>query len=174
MLDISRGRVPKLETLLELAEQPRRFQNQRTATLHRTHVRLSKYKSVWQSWGALTGEEIRQLDAHCQQLGIDLVPNQNSFGHLRYFLEHPRLKKLAEVSEPYADEGGGICPPPDHARAESSGHPALPARPLRRIAAEFFQPVLQRRLRRNLGSGPRPEQKTLRAPKAKAASIWIS
>ena len=54
----------------------------------------------------MTGEEIRQLDAHCRQLGIDLVPNQNSFGHLRHFLEHPRLKKLAEVSEPYADSGG--------------------------------------------------------------------
>jgi hexosaminidase len=31
------------------------------------------------------------------------VPNQNSFGHLRHFLEHPKLKKLAEVSEPYED-----------------------------------------------------------------------
>jgi len=34
------------------------------------------------------------------------VPNQNSFGHLRYFLEHPKLKKLAEVSEPYEDPSG--------------------------------------------------------------------
>jgi hexosaminidase len=34
------------------------------------------------------------------------VPNQNSFGHLRYFLEHPKLKKLAEVSEPYEDASG--------------------------------------------------------------------
>ncbi len=63
------------------------------------------YKSVWQSWGALTGAEISKLDARCRELGIDLVPNQNSFGHLRYFLEHPKLKKLAEVSEPYEDAG---------------------------------------------------------------------
>ena len=34
------------------------------------------------------------------------MPNQNSFGHLRHFLEHPRLKKLAEVSRPYADSSG--------------------------------------------------------------------
>ena len=63
-------------------------------------------QSVWQSWGALTGEEIRKLDTRCRQLGIDLVPNQNSFGHLRCFLEHPRLKKLAEVSAPYPDYSG--------------------------------------------------------------------
>ena len=33
------------------------------------------------------------------------MPNQNSFGHLRYFLEHPKIKKLAEVSAPYEDGG---------------------------------------------------------------------
>jgi hypothetical protein len=51
----------------------------------------------------LTGGDIRKLDARCHELGIDLVPNQNSFGHLRYFLEHPQLKKLAEVRKPYED-----------------------------------------------------------------------
>jgi hypothetical protein len=39
-------------------------------------------------------------------MGIDLVPNQNSFGHLRYWLEHPPLKKLAEVQEPYESADG--------------------------------------------------------------------
>jgi len=39
-------------------------------------------------------------------LGIDLVPNQNSFGHLRYFLEHPRVRPLAEVGAPYEDASG--------------------------------------------------------------------
>jgi hypothetical protein len=37
-------------------------------------------------------------------LGIDLVPNQNSFGHLRYFLEDARLKKLGELAEPFLAE----------------------------------------------------------------------
>jgi len=64
------------------------------------------YKSVWKDWGALTAAEIRTLDQRCRELGIDLVPNQNSFGHLRYFLEHPKLRKLAEVSEPYEGSTG--------------------------------------------------------------------
>jgi hexosaminidase len=106
MLDISRGRVPKLETLIELVEHLADFKINEFQLYTEHTFAYQKHPSVWQSWGALTAEEIRRLDARCQQLGIDLVPNQNSFGHLRYFLEHPRLKKLAEVSRPYADDGG--------------------------------------------------------------------
>ena len=131
MLDISRGRVPKLETLLELVEHLADFKINELQLYTEHTFAYRKYKSVWQSWGALTGEEIRKLDARCRELGIDLVPNQNSFGHLRYFLEHPRLKKLAEVSGPYEDAERGIRPPADNARAESSRHPALSARALR-------------------------------------------
>ncbi|MGB7748188.1 MAG: family 20 glycosylhydrolase [Verrucomicrobiia bacterium] len=106
MLDISRGRVPKLETLLKLAGRLADFKLNELQLYTEHTFAYSKHKSVWQSWGALTGEEIRQLDARCQQLGIDLVPNQNSFGHLQHFLEQPSLKKLAEVSRPYTDAGG--------------------------------------------------------------------
>ena len=103
MLDISRGRVPKLETLLDLAEKLSDFKINELQLYTEHTFAYRKYKSVWQSWGALTAKEIQILDARCRELGIDLVPNQNSFGHLRYFLEDPRLKKLAEVSEPYED-----------------------------------------------------------------------
>src|ERR1035437_7651 len=106
MLDISRGRVPKLETLLELVEHLADFKINEFQLYTEHTFAYRRYQSVWQSWGAMTGEEIRQLDARCQQLGIDLVPNQNSFGHLRYFLEQPRIKELAEVSAPYKDASG--------------------------------------------------------------------
>ena len=104
MLDISRGRVPKLKTLLDLAERLADFKINELQLYTEHTFAYRKYKSVWNSWGALTAKELQQLDARCRELGIDLVPNQNSFGHLRYFLEHPRVKKLAEVSEPYEDE----------------------------------------------------------------------
>jgi hexosaminidase len=103
MLDISRGRVPKLETLLELVEHLANFKINELQLYTEHTFAYRRYRSIWQSWGALTGQEIRLLDALCRQLGIDLVPNQNSFGHLRHFLEHPKLKKLAEISEPYED-----------------------------------------------------------------------
>jgi len=101
MLDISRGRVPKLATLLDLAEKLADFKiNELQLYIEHTFA-YRKYKSVWHGWGALTAAEIRKLDARCRELGIDLVPNQNSFGHLREFLAHPKLKRLAEVSAPY-------------------------------------------------------------------------
>ena len=106
MLDISRGRVPKLETLLDLVERLADFKINEFQLYTEHTFAYRNYKSVWQSWGALTAADIRTLDARCRELGIDLVPNQNSFGHLRYFLEHPKLKKLTEVSEPYEGSTG--------------------------------------------------------------------
>jgi hypothetical protein len=104
MLDISRGRVPKLATLLEFAEQLADLKINELQLYTEHTFAYRQYQAVWQSWGALTAREIRVLDARCRELGIDLVPNQNSFGHLRYFLADPRLKKLGELSEPYEAE----------------------------------------------------------------------
>jgi hexosaminidase len=106
MLDISRGRVPKLETLLDLVERLADFKINEFQLYTEHTFAYRNYKSVWQSWGALTATEIRTLDQRCHELGIDLVPNQNSFGHLRYFLEHPKVKRLAEVSAPYEGSTG--------------------------------------------------------------------
>jgi hypothetical protein len=104
MLDISRGRVPTLETLLDLAEKLAHFKINELQLYTEHTFAYRQYKTVWQSWAALTAREIRILDARCRELGIDLVPNQNSFGHLRYFLENPRLKKLGELSKPYESD----------------------------------------------------------------------
>lgn len=108
MLDISRGRVPKLETLLDLAEKLADFKINELQLYTEHTFAYRQYRSVWQSWGALTAREIQILDRRCRELGIDLVPNQNSFGHLRHFLEDKRLKKLREISQPYAAESGAV------------------------------------------------------------------
>jgi len=106
MLDVSRGRVPNLATLLDLAERLADFKINELQLYTEHTFAYRGWKSVWREWGALTGAEIRTLDARCRALGIDLVPNQNSFGHLREFLAHPKLKPLAEISQPWPDGGG--------------------------------------------------------------------
>ncbi len=106
MLDVSRGRVPKLDTLFELVDHLADFRINEFQLYFEHTFAYRRYRSIRRDWGALTGREIRRLDARCRELGIDLVPNQNSFGHLRYFLEDPRLKPLAEVSEPYEADSG--------------------------------------------------------------------
>ena len=46
-------------------------------------VTYRHYEPVWRTGGALTGEDILRFDAHCRRLGIDLVPNPDSFGHVK-------------------------------------------------------------------------------------------
>jgi hypothetical protein len=121
MLDISRGRVPRLETLLELVEMLADFKINEFQLYTEHTFAYRKYAPVWRGWGALTGAEIEKLDARCRRLGIELVPNQNSFGHLRWWLEYPPLKKLAEVSAPWPDEGGAFLRHPSTLAPEHPG-----------------------------------------------------
>jgi hexosaminidase len=108
MLDISRGRVPNLRTLLDLVDDLADFKINEFQLYTEHTFAYRNYEPVWRDWGALTGQEILELDARCRELGIELVPNQNSFGHLRYWLEYPPLRKLAEISEPYEGAGGAF------------------------------------------------------------------
>ncbi len=106
MLDTSRGRVPSLQTLLDLVDDLADFKINEFQLYTEHTFAYRGYEPVWSEWGPLTGEDILVLDARCRSLGIDLVPNQNSFGHLRYWLEYPPLRKLAEISEPYEGADG--------------------------------------------------------------------
>jgi len=106
MLDISRGRVPNLATLLDLADHLADFKINELQLYTEHTFAYQKYKPVWQSWGALTAADIQALDTHSRRLGIDLVPNQNSFGHLREWLAYPPLTPLGEVAAPYEGANG--------------------------------------------------------------------
>lgn len=106
LLDVSRGRVPKLETLKQLATDLAGFKINEVQLYMEHTFAYRDHPQIWREWGALTADEIRELDAHCRALGIDLVPNQNSFGHLRHWLEHKQFKPLAEVQAPYPSADG--------------------------------------------------------------------
>lgn len=106
LLDVSRGRVPNLRTLKQLARDLAGFKINELQLYFEHTFAYRNQPQVWRGWGALTASEIRSLDEHCHTLGIDLVPNQNSFGHLRHLLQHPKSKSLAEVQEPYSSADG--------------------------------------------------------------------
>ena len=106
MLDVSRGRVPNLATLLDLADHLADFKINELQLYTEHTFAYQQYEPVWQSWGALTAAEIQALDTHCRLLGIDLVPNQNSFGHLREWLAYPPIAPLGEVAAPYEGANG--------------------------------------------------------------------
>ena len=121
LLDVSRGRVPNLATLLDLADHLADFKINELQLYTEHTFAYRRFKPVWQSWGALSGAEIRTLDAHCRRLGIDLVPNQNSFGHLREWLAWPPLQALAEVAAPYEGPNGEFLRRPSTLAPEHSG-----------------------------------------------------
>src|SRR5690606_34917829 len=45
---------------------------------------------------AYTKEEIAAFIAHCTELGIDVIPLQQCFGHMEYILQHERYRNLRE------------------------------------------------------------------------------
>ena len=89
MLDISRGRVPTLPTLLDLAEKLAGFKINELQLYTEHTFAYRQYRCRLAKLGRAHGPGNPALDAQCLELGIDLVPNQNSFGHLRYFLADP-------------------------------------------------------------------------------------
>jgi hypothetical protein len=97
MLDISRDRVPTLQTLFELVDRLASWKiNQLQLYIEHTFAYRS-HPEVWQSASPMTGDEILALDNYCRQRFIELVPNQNSLGHLTHWLKLPRYAPLAEI-----------------------------------------------------------------------------
>ena len=103
MLDISRGKIPTLNTLLGMVDL--------LADLKYNHLELyvegfsfgyPTFQNLWEkSETPLMPEEIRQLDAYCKERYIDLVPNQNSLGHMQAWLATDQFKSLAECPDGY-------------------------------------------------------------------------
>ena len=97
MLDISRDKVPTMGTLKQLVEILEKF-NYNQLQLYTEHsFAYSKHEAVWKDASPMTAQEIRELDLFCAMHGIDLVPNQNSFGHLECWLVKPEYNHLAEL-----------------------------------------------------------------------------
>lgn len=54
----------------------------------------------------MTADQIKELDVYCKKHFIDLVPNQNSFGHMERWLKHDEYKHLAELEVPTETDWG--------------------------------------------------------------------
>lgn len=98
MLDVSRDRVP---TMAELERTVALL-----ASLKINHLQLytehafayAGHEEVWRDASPITPDELRRLDAFCAAHGIELAANQNCFGHLTRWLDHPRYRPLAELT----------------------------------------------------------------------------
>ncbi|GAA4896389.1 glycosyl hydrolase family 20 [Stackebrandtia albiflava] len=99
MLDISRGRVPTRDTLdrlLDLLDLVRINQLQ----LYTEHTfAYPGHEIVWRDASPMTPEDIAWLGDRCDALGIELVANQNTFGHMENWLRHPAYRHRAEIPD---------------------------------------------------------------------------
>ena len=105
MLDISRDAVPTMERLLELVDL--------LAGLKVNHLQLytehtfayEGHETVWRDASPITPHELLQLQRYCHDRHIQLVPNQNSFGHMERWLNHKEYEHLAECPGPPSRPG---------------------------------------------------------------------
>lgn len=96
MLDVSRGKVPTLATLCELAELFASLKiNQLQLYIEHTFA-FERHPLPGRDHSPLTPSDILALDAHCRRHHVALVPNLQSFGHVHETLIHERYRPLAE------------------------------------------------------------------------------
>ncbi|MCI0709743.1 MAG: family 20 glycosylhydrolase [Chloroflexi bacterium] len=99
MLDISRDKVPTLETLLQLVDMLAGWKINQFQLYTEHTFAYHAHEVVWKNASPMTASDILLLDAYCRERFIELVPNQNSFGHMHRWLEHPEYKYLGETEE---------------------------------------------------------------------------
>jgi hypothetical protein len=115
LLDISRDKVPTLATLMALVDRLAGLKlNQLQLYMEHTFA-YPGHERVWRDASPLTADEVRALDEHCAARHVELVPNQNSFGHMQRWLAHPEYRALAECPEGFehpwnwSGEPYGLC-----------------------------------------------------------------
>jgi len=99
MLDVSRDRVPRMETLFSLLDKLSSFKiNQVQLYMEHTFA-YAGHEAVWRNASPFTSSEIQELDRYARERFIELVPNQNSFGHMARWLTLSAYKGLAECPD---------------------------------------------------------------------------
>lgn len=97
--DVTRGKVPKIETLMNLVDKAS-FYKINELQLYIEHTFAFKGMSeVWIDKDPLTSEEIILLDRYCKNKHIELIPSISTFGHLYEVLRTKSFKNLCELTE---------------------------------------------------------------------------
>ncbi len=111
MLDVSRDRVPSVETLVDLIDRLAGWKiNQLQLYMEHTFA-YTGHEDVWRHASPYTVDDIQVLDEHCRTRGVELVANQNTLGHFERWLRIERYRPLAIAPDGF-DWVFGIHRPP--------------------------------------------------------------
>ncbi|HZU71135.1 MAG TPA: family 20 glycosylhydrolase [Acidimicrobiales bacterium] len=111
MLDISRDRVPTMDSLRALVDllAGLKFNHLELYTEH-TYA-YPGHQEVWAQASPMTADEVAELEAYCAERHIELTPNQNCLGHMERWLVHPRYRPLAVAPAGWTDGRGRLRHP---------------------------------------------------------------
>ena len=102
-LDETRGRVLTLSYLKQVADRMAYYKlNQLQLYVEHTYL-FSGLSEMWRDETPLTAEEIRELDAYCAKLHIELVPSIATFGHLYMLLSTKSYGDLCEFPDSWKE-----------------------------------------------------------------------
>jgi hexosaminidase len=99
MLDVSRDKVPSMATLRLLIDRLASWKLNQLQLYMEHSFAYAGHERVWQHASPFTAAELQELDAYCAQRHVQLVPNQNSFGHMHRWLVHEPYRQLAECPD---------------------------------------------------------------------------
>ena len=95
--DVTRGKIPKIETLKALIDQMAYFK-MNSLQLYVEHTfPFKEFGDHIEKNGYLTPEEIMELDDYCYENFIEFIPSIASFGHLYELLQQENYKDLQEL-----------------------------------------------------------------------------
>lgn len=95
MLDISRQRKPKMDYIKHLVDMLAGLKyNEFQLYMEDFCFKYSEFPEYTKDFDCLTPEDIHELDAYCIERFIELVPNQNGFGHMESWLSQEEYKHL--------------------------------------------------------------------------------
>jgi hypothetical protein len=95
MIDISRGKMPFVKTIKMMIDFLAELKyNEFQLYMEGDCFKYAAYPEETAGFDCLTPEDILELDRYCRERFIDLVPNQNSFGHMHTWLRKPKFRHL--------------------------------------------------------------------------------
>lgn len=103
--DITRGKVPKLETLKALIDRLALLKINSLQLYVEHAFEFTAYEFCRERLGYITAEELKALDDYCYERFIDFIPSLACFGHLYHLLQDGPYRHLSELPdyEPYLD-----------------------------------------------------------------------
>ncbi|WP_232313055.1 beta-N-acetylhexosaminidase [Enterovibrio coralii] len=106
LLDISRDRVPTMASLKQLIDYWSRLKFNQFQLYTEHTFAYRDHQTAWNNYSPMTAEDIQEIDAYCKERGIELIPNQATFGHMEKWLNHEEYHYLAEQTTGFHDQRG--------------------------------------------------------------------